>query len=117
MLTLSSLECNCQYGVKNGYITARWVGECCSELRLIVSRLNWQGYSIEDTINEILGMLAPYQWGWGEGGYVVGGRGGQILWEAEVFEDLYEAKAESDQTKTQNCRINNGQTKLQQLHI
>ena len=32
MLTLSSLECSCQYGVKNGYITARWVGECCSEL-------------------------------------------------------------------------------------
>ena len=32
MLTLSSLECSCQYGVKNDHITAGWVGECCSEL-------------------------------------------------------------------------------------
>ena len=30
MLTLS--ENSCQHGVKNGYITAGWVGECCSEL-------------------------------------------------------------------------------------
>ena len=35
-----------------------------------------------------------------------------MLWEAEVFEDLYEAKAESDLTKTQNSWVNNGQTKL-----
>ena len=32
MLTLSSLECSCQHGVKDGHITAGWVGECCSEL-------------------------------------------------------------------------------------
>ena len=32
MLTLSSLEFSCQYGVKNSSITAGWVGECCSEL-------------------------------------------------------------------------------------
>ena len=37
-----------------------------------------------------------------EGGYVAGGCGGQMLWEAEVFESLYGAKAESDLTKTQN---------------
>ena len=30
MLNLTGFECRCQYGVKNGYITARWVGECCS---------------------------------------------------------------------------------------
>ena len=32
MLILSSLECSCQHGVKNGHIAAGWVGECCSEL-------------------------------------------------------------------------------------
>ena len=31
MLNLTSLECSFQYGVKNGYITARLVGEFCSE--------------------------------------------------------------------------------------
>ena len=35
-----------------------------------------------------------------------------MLWEAEVFEDLYVAKAESDLTKTQNSWVNNGQTNL-----
>ena len=37
-----------------------------------------------------------------ENGYVVGGWGGQMLWEAEVLEDLDGTKAESDLTKTQN---------------
>ena len=46
------------------------------------------GYSIEDTSNKILGMLAPYQWDGEEGGSVVGGWGGQKLSEEEVFEDL-----------------------------
>ena len=32
MLILFSLKFNCQHGVKNGHITAGWVGECCSEL-------------------------------------------------------------------------------------
>ena len=32
MLLLSSLEFNCQHGLKNGHIAAGWVGECCSEL-------------------------------------------------------------------------------------
>ena len=31
-----------------------------------------------------------------------------MFWEAEVFKDLYEAKAESDLTKTQNSWVNNG---------
>ena len=31
MLTLSSFECNCPYGVKNSHITEGCVGECCSE--------------------------------------------------------------------------------------
>ena len=52
-----------------------------------------------------------------EGGYVAGGCGGQMLCEAEVFESLYGAKAESDLTKTQNYWVNNGQTSLQQLLI
>ena len=47
-----------------------------------------------------------------EGGYVVGGWCGQMLWEAEVFEDLYGAKAESDLTKTQTSWVNNKQTNL-----
>ena len=32
MLTLSSLDCSSQHGMKNGHITAGWVGEYCSEL-------------------------------------------------------------------------------------
>ena len=32
MLTLSSLGCSCQHGVKNGHITTGWASECCSEL-------------------------------------------------------------------------------------
>ena len=35
-----------------------------------------------------------------EGGYVAGGWGGQMLCGAELFGDLYEAKAEFDLTKT-----------------
>ena len=35
-----------------------------------------------------------------------------MLWEAEVFEDLHEAKAESGLTKTQNFWVNNRQRKL-----
>ena len=31
-LSLSSLECSCSYGVKNGHIAAGWVGECGGEL-------------------------------------------------------------------------------------
>ena len=48
----------------------------------------------------------------GRSGYVVGGWGEQMLWEAEMFEDLYGAKAESDLTKTQNSWVNNEQTNL-----
>ena len=50
--------------------------------------------------------------GMGRSGYVVGGWGEQMLWEAEMFEDLYGAKAESDLTKTQNSWVNNEQTNL-----
>ena len=32
MLVLSSSECSCQHGVKNGHIATSWVGECCGEL-------------------------------------------------------------------------------------
>ena len=35
-----------------------------------------------------------------------------MLWEAEVLEDLYGAKTESDLTKTQNSQVNNEQKKL-----
>ena len=44
---------------------------------------------------------------------VGGGRGGG----AEVLEDLYGAKAESDLIKTQNCWVNNEQKNLLQLYI
>ena len=47
-----------------------------------------------------------------EGGYVVGGWGGQMLWEAELFEDLCGPKAESDLTKTRSSWVNNKQTNL-----
>ena len=45
------------------------------------------------------------------------GWGGQILWEAELLEDMYRVKAESDLTKTQNCQVKHEQKNLQQLHI
>ena len=35
-----------------------------------------------------------------------------MLWEAQVLGDLYEAKAESNLTKTQNSQVNNEQEKL-----
>ena len=40
-----------------------------------------------------------------------------MLWETEVFEDLYREKAESDLTKTQNSQVNNEQKNLLQLHM
>ena len=61
----------------------------------------------------MLHMLLPYQWDGEEDGYAVGGWGGQMLWGTDLFEDLYEAKAESDLTKTQNSWVNIGQTNLQ----
>ena len=36
-LSLSSLECSCAYGVKNGHIAAGWVDECSSELEAPVA--------------------------------------------------------------------------------
>ena len=57
-------------------------------------------------------MLAPKQWDGEENGCVVGGWGGQMLWEAEALEDLYVAKAESDLTKTQTAWVNNEQKNL-----
>ena len=40
-----------------------------------------------------------------------------MLWEAEVLEDLYGAKTESDLTKTQNSQVNNEQKNLLPLYI
>ena len=62
-------------------------------------------------------MLAPNQWDGEENGCIVGGWGGQILWEAEALEDLYGEMAESELTKTQNSWVNDEQKNLQQLHI
>ena len=56
--------------------------------------------------------MAPKQWDGEENGCVVGGWGGQMLWEAEALEDLYGAKAESDLTKTQTAWVNNEQKNL-----
>ena len=57
-------------------------------------------------------MLVPYQWDGEENCCDVGGWGGQILWEADVLEDLYGEKNESDLTKTQNSQVINEQKKL-----
>ena len=66
------------------------------------------GCNIEDTINKIFQVFWLLTSGdEEENGYVVGGRGGQILWQAEVLEDWYGAKAESD--LTQNSQVNNEQ--------
>ena len=60
------------------------------------------GDNIEDNSIRFIGMLVPYQWDGEENCCDVGGWGGQILWEADVLEDLYGEKNESDLTKTQN---------------
>ena len=57
-------------------------------------------------------MLPPNQWDGEENGCVVGGWGVQMLWEAEVREDLYGAMAESDLTKIQNSWVNDEQKNL-----
>ena len=68
-----------------------------------MSRISWFGCNIEDTINKIFQVCWLFTSRDGEkNGYVGGGWGGQMLWEVEVLEDLYGAKAESDLTKTQN---------------
>ena len=56
--------------------------------------------------------MAPKQWDGEENGCVVGGWGGQMLWEAEALEDLYGTKTESDLTKTQTSWVNNEQKNL-----
>ena len=72
-------------------------------LRLIVNRISWLEHNIEDTVNKIFQVYWPFTSGNGEeNGYAVGVLGWQMLWEAEVLEDLYVTKAESDLTKTQN---------------
>ena len=61
------------------------------------------GYNIEDTINKIFQVYWLLTSGnWEENGYAVGVWGWQMLWKAEVLEDLYATKAECDLTKTQN---------------
>ena len=61
------------------------------------------GYIIEDTINKIFQVYWLLTSGNGEeNGYAVGVWGWQMLWKAEVLEDLYATKAECDLTKTQN---------------
>ena len=68
-----------------------------------MSRLSWQGYNIEATINKIFQVCWLLISGDGEeSGHVVGGWGEQMLWEAEIFEDLYGAKAEY---KTQKLKL------------
>ena len=54
MLILSTLECSCQYGVKNGYITARWVAECGAET---ISYREIYGTQIRNLILERLRAL------------------------------------------------------------
>ena len=47
-------------------------------------------------------MLALYQWGWGGEWLCCRWLGWANVVGAEVLEDLYDAKAESDLNKTQN---------------
>ena len=51
MLNLTSLECSCQYRVKNGYMTASLVGECCGEFDTLIAIL-WS-----DTENAFVGTI------------------------------------------------------------
>ena len=75
-------------------------------------------FNIEDNINKILiRLLTPYQWGWGGEWLCYWWVSWGMEWEAEVLEDWYGAKAESDLTKNQNSQVNNEQKNLLQLCI
>ena len=83
-----------------------------------MSRIKLLGYYIEDNINKILQVCWLLTSGDGEeNGYVIGSWDGQMLWEAEVRQDFYEPKTDSDLTKTQNSQVNNLQKNLLQLYM
>ena len=56
--------------------------------------------------------LDPVGEGGEESGSIIGGWGGQLLWEAYVPEVLYGTKAEYDLAKTQNSWVDNEEEKL-----
>ena len=70
MPTLSSLECSCPYRVKDGHITAGWVGECCSELDTPIAIPKSELKNIfvgifQDAARYILGKRSGNGMGWG----------------------------------------------------
>ena len=58
------------------------------------------------------GELDPVRQGGEENGSIIGGWGGQLLWEAYVPGVLYGAKVKYDLAKTQNSRVNNEEEEL-----
>ena len=59
-----------------------------------------------------MGKLDPVGEGGEESGSIVGGWGGQLLWEAYVPEVWYGAKYEYNEAKTQSSWVDNKKEKL-----
>ena len=59
-----------------------------------------------------MGKLDPVGEGGEESGSIIGGWGGQLLWEVYVPGVLYGAKVECDLAKTQNSWVDNKEEKL-----
>ena len=59
-----------------------------------------------------MGKLDPVGKGGEESGSIVGGWGGQLLWEAYVPEVWYGAKYEYNEAKTQSSWVDNKKEKL-----
>ena len=84
MLTPSSLECYCQRGMKNGHITAGWVGECCSELGtpIAIPQSDTKEFFLVGYFRD----AATCQWGkiavmvWARDGSNLRWWGGRMLW-------------------------------------
>ena len=59
-----------------------------------------------------MGKLDPVGDGGEESGSIIGGWGGQLLWEAYMPGVLYGTKVEYDLAKTQNSWVDNEEEKL-----
>ena len=82
MLVLSSLECTCQHGLKDGHNAAGWVGECCS-------KLGTPSTIPKSDTKECYKNAASCKWGkvavmvWAGCGNNFRGLGGLILWSSQ----------------------------------
>ena len=86
MLVLSSSECSCQHGVKNGHIATGWVDECCSKLGTPSCQVLFLSQTLKSVLLGSCRNAARCEWGkvavmvWAGGGSNFRGWGGLMLW-------------------------------------